>query len=332
MDKELLQGARNAVRVCMKVESADRVFILTDKETMGIAQALKDEARAVGAETLCVSLEEFGPRPVTLLPDGLAKRLTLFIPTVTFYAATIKENELGLRSGLINLVLGKLGARHGHMPGISAQIMREGMRADYYKVNELTMRVYESVRQAKTIHVTSADGTDFTAHFDGKFNWLPEGGLYHKPRSFGNLPEGEVLTCPASVEGVFTARVLGDYFSAKYGVLAHTLTLEIGDTQVKNVRGDQEYIAAELNAYLDSAENGRRIGEFAIGTNIGIQALCGNMLQDEKIPGVHIATGDPLGFLTGADWSSKVHVDAVNPRCTIKVDGKPLMKEGHYLI
>ena len=35
------------------------------------------------------------------------------------------------------------------------------------------------------------------------------------------------------------------------------------------------------------------------------------MLQDEKIPGVHIAFGHPYTEHTGADWSAKTHVDMV---------------------
>jgi leucyl aminopeptidase (aminopeptidase T) len=43
-----------------------------------------------------------------------------------------------------------------------------------------------------------------------------------------------------------------------------------------------------------------RVGEFAIGTNIGVHDVIGNILQDEKIPGIHIAFGNPYGAHTGA--------------------------------
>jgi aminopeptidase len=53
------------------------------------------------------------------------------------------------------------------------------------------------------------------------------------------------------------------------------------------------------------------VGEFAIGTNIGVRDVIGNILQDEKIPGVHIAFGNPYGAHTGADWYSATHIDVV---------------------
>ena len=34
MDNELLQGARNAIRICLRVEPSDRVFILTDRKSL----------------------------------------------------------------------------------------------------------------------------------------------------------------------------------------------------------------------------------------------------------------------------------------------------------
>jgi leucyl aminopeptidase (aminopeptidase T) len=331
IDSELLQGARNAIRVCMNVSASDRVFITTDDETLEVGKALEIEARAVQAEVECVRLEEFGQRPLTRLPDELAHRFAAFSPSVTFFAASAKEGELPMRGGFFTLHReGK--TRHAHMPTITAQVMREGMRADYHQIHQLTMSVFELVRYAKSIHVTAPEGTDFSACFDEKLKWVPLGGLYPKAGEWGNLPEGEVFTCPATVEGVVVAREIGDYFAAKYGVLSQPMTIEIESGFVRQVKSKQKELETEFIAYLDAAENGRRVGEFAIGTNIGISALCGVFLQDEKFPGVHIAFGNPFGDLTGANWSSKNHVDVIPPQSSIEVDGKLLMRDGRFTL
>jgi hypothetical protein len=47
---------------------------------------------------------------------------------------------------------------------------------------------------------------------------------------WGNLPEGEVYTAPATLEGRLVADVLGAYFSAQYGVLAEPVTFLIADS------------------------------------------------------------------------------------------------------
>ncbi len=210
--------------------------------------------------------------------------------------------------------------------------MREGMQADYGEVSALTSRVHAIVRGARSIRVTSPNGTDLQAGFDQGLAWIPMAGLYHQPRQWGNLPEGEVFTCPASVDGVMVAEVLGDYFSPRYGVLADPVTFEIAGGSARQVRCRRKDIESELIAYLDSAENGRRVGEFAIGTNIGLSALCGLMLQDEKIPGLHIAFGNPYPKLTGARWTSRTHIDVVATRCNIDVDGVALMRDGRFTL
>ena len=58
------------------------------------------------------------------------------------------------------------------------------------------------------------------------------------------------------------------------------------------------------------------MGEFAIGTNIGVRDVIGNILQDEKIPGVHIAFGNPYGAHTGAEWDCSTHIDVVGRSST----------------
>src|SRR5574340_855464 len=97
LDAELLAGARNAVHICMNVSASDRVFILTDDETLDVAEALVQEARALGAEVACHRIEEFGPRPMAAFPEALAQELAAFNPTVSFLAASSKPNELPMR-------------------------------------------------------------------------------------------------------------------------------------------------------------------------------------------------------------------------------------------
>ena len=59
--------------------------------------------------------------------------------------------------------------------------------------------------------------------------------------------------------------------------------------------------------------------------------IIGNMLQDEKIPGVHIAFGHPYSSYTGADWRSSTHIDVVGRDFDVWFDGEPIMEAGRYL-
>ena len=123
---------------------------------------------------------------------------------------------------------------------------------------------------------------------------------------------------------------MGDYFSSKYGLLQHPVIFEISGGRVKTIHSDNVALAEEVALYFDSDPNGRRVGEFAIGTNIGLQRLVGNLLQDEKFPGIHIAFGSPLPHITAATWTSRIHVDVIPTQCTIDVESRRLMTDGIF--
>jgi len=85
-------------------------------------------------------------------------------------------------------------------------------------------------------------------------------------------------------------------------------------------------------AYTHTDENSDRVGEFAIGTNIALTDVIGNILQDEKIPGVHIAFGNPYGEHTGAKWYSSTHIDVVGRNFDIWADDRRIMRDGQFTL
>jgi aminopeptidase len=336
-DTKFKLGISNAIRTCMNVQAEDRVLVITDEKTAEIANALISEAKSTGADSRSVKLEDLGSRPMTEVPPGLLEIIGEFLPTVTLYAADSVEGEVKMRMALTTNIRKIFTSRqlpiprHGHMVGISSQLISEGMTADYQEINRLTHQVHSLVKDAKLIQVTSRKGTEISAELNPSYHWVPCHGLYHQPGDRGNLPEGEVFTCPWKLNGVLVVDVLGDFFSMKYGVLDNPVTILVEDSLVKKVTCQDQHIADELLKYLKSAANGLRAGEFAIGTNTAVIHLSGNLLQDEKMPGIHVAFGNPIGYLTGADWQSDVHVDVVPVDCTITVDGKRIMEDGKFL-
>ena len=328
--ERLLQGARNAAS-CMGVRPGDRVFIITDVARAELAQLVAQACRERGAEPPTVRrLEEYGERPLTVLPDSLREDIAAARPTVTYYIATARPGELGLRQPLLPYLAQELRVRHGHMIGIDAEVMADAMCADYDRVFSRTMQVYEIVNRARSIHVASTKGSDLIATFRPDWRWVPCHGRYTEQGMWGNLPEGEVYTAPASLQGRLVADVLGDYFSAKYGVLAEPVTFVIDDSHIADIQTPNRALADELHQYFWDAPNGRRAGEYAIGTLEGLSGLTGNLLQDEKMPGLHVAFGNPYPQFTGADWASPVHVDCVVTGCTIAVDSRTIMRDGQF--
>lgn len=265
------KGALNAVQ-CLRIKSRDRVVIITDKEKAHIASAVKKEASKFTKNILLLVIEEeIGKRPILSFPVSFQHKIKAFKPTVSYYIADGREGELPVfRSPLMKFLTQKLACRHGHMIGIDDQLMREGMSANYDEVYKTTMKVYKFVRGAKTIEV-SALGTKLKAALSSKLRWKPCTGRIVKRGDWSNLPEGEVFTCPKSVNGVITAYVIGDFFSKKYGVLKKPLVIEIKNSRIVSVKSRFTRLEKEFTDYVGANKNGNRVGEFAIGTLIGLK-------------------------------------------------------------
>jgi leucyl aminopeptidase (aminopeptidase T) len=228
--------------------------------------------------------------------------------------------------------------RHAHMVNITPQIMCEGMRADFALVDRLSQKVIEKVRQASAIRAATPAGTEIHAALNPQYKWLKTSGII-SPDKWGNLPGGEIFTTPGEVNGTFVVDgVVGDFLCARYGLLNETpLFIEIKGNRIVSCTSSNSQLERDFWAYTHTDENSDRVGEFAIGTNIGVDRVIGNILQDEKFPGIHIAFGNPYGEHTGAQWFSSTHIDVVGLKFDIWLnyrDGseEQIMKAGAFLI
>jgi aminopeptidase len=327
----LQEGARNAVEVCMSVRKGESVLILTDRATLEVGQAISEAAEKVSKGNVkLLILEDFTERPAKEMPKQILD--TIPWANVTFYAAESRPGELGIRGPFIRMA--RQYARHAHMPSVTKMLMETGMCADYQKIAELTRRVERAVKGCRTAKVVNKAGTDLNVEFHPDWKWKPCTGLYPEKGMWGNLPEGEIFTAAYKANGKMVIDELGDWFSPKYGILTKTpVTLHVKDSRVDlpSVACANEQLRRELVEYLATDPNSNRLGEFAIGTNIYLEQLTGNLLQDEKFPSVHCAFGNPYGDETGADWDSKTHVDGIVLKCSLWVDGKKIMDEGRHL-
>ena len=329
-DPDLRPGARNAVNACLRLQPGERVTLVADLEAIEIAAALAREIERVGAPYRAFLLEEIAERPLAAMPGEVLADLEH--SQASLFAASAEEGELRARIQLTDVTT-RLGIRHGHMVSITPRIMREGMRADFDEVDRLSQRLLERARATRSIRVTSRGGTDITAEFSPLLRWIKTSGIITREK-WGNLPGGEVFTSPREVNGRFVVDgVVGDYLCRKYGDLRATpLTVEVSGSRITAIACDNDALLDEFSAYVSTDENSNRVGEFALGTNTAVRDVVGNILQDEKIPGVHVAFGHPYAHHTGADWVSSTHIDCVGRDYDVWMDGEQVMREGRYLI
>ena len=316
----------------MSVRNGEHVLILTDRPTMDVGEALFHAAdKASPGNVKLFVLEDYTERPAKQLPKEILESLPQ--ANVTFYAAESMPGELAIRGPFIRTAIKY--ARHAHMPSVTKELMETGMCADYQKISELTKKVNSMVRNCKVAKVANKSGTDLTVQFHPNWRWKISDGLFPEKGMWGNLPDGEIFTAAFRANGTMVIDELGDWFSPKYGVLSQTpVTLRVADSRIdySSVNCSNSQLQKEFLDYVKADPNGNRLGEFAIGTNIFLERLTGNLLQDEKFPSVHCAFGDPYSQETGADWEAKTHVDGIMLKCSIWIDGKQIMEEGRHLV
>jgi aminopeptidase len=329
-DPELTPGARNAVNVCLRILPSEKVTVITDDATREIAASLVRELEAVGAPYRAWILEELVPRPLTDLPREIVDDLET--SQVSIFAVQAQANELKSRMQMTDVV-NRRKIRHAHMVNINHQIMREGMRADFLKVDRISAKVVETVRRAKRVRARTPAGTDLTADLSPDYRWLKTSGII-SPDKWGNLPGGEVFTTPGEVNGTFVIDgVVGDWLCAKFGSLRENpLTIHVKGNRLVDAHSANRELEEDFWRYTHTDDNSDRVGEFAIGTNIELKDVIGQILQDEKYPGVHIAFGNPYGAHTGAQWYSSTHIDVVGRNFDIWVDEAKIMQNGQFLL
>ena len=329
-DRELAQGAHNAVHTCLRIKPTEKVVIITDNACKEIAASIAQEVKALGAPLRGFVLEEVATRPLTGLPAEIAAEMETC--QVSVFAVQVQTNELKSRMQMTDIV-NRRKIRHAHMVNIERKIMLDGMRADFLKVDRLSKRVLDLVSKAKQVRANTVAGSDFTAELNPAYKWLKTSGII-SPEKWGNLPGGEVFTTPGEVNGTFVIDgVVGDYLCAKYGLLREQpLTIRVKNNRLTEAHSANKELEEEFWKYTHTDENSDMVGEFAIGTNIDLKDVIGEILQDEKYPGVHIAFGNPYGAHTGAEWDSSTHIDVVGRKFNIWVDDQQIMQDGKFLV
>jgi leucyl aminopeptidase (aminopeptidase T) len=328
------QGARSAVFTCLRIDPAEKVTLITDRVTESIAAALATQLAERGCRWNAFVLEDLAPRPLAGMPAPVLADMES--SQVSIFAVQVQPNELGSRMQMTDVV-NRRRMRHAHMVNITPEIMCQGMRADYDRVDRLSQKVLDRARRATRIRATTAAGTNIVAEMNPDYKWFKTSGII-SPEKWGNLPGGECFTSPGEVNGTFVVDgVVGDWLCARYGLLASTpLTIEIAGNRITECASANKQLETDFRAYTHTDENSDRVGEFAIGTNIGVARVIGNILQDEKFPGIHIAFGNPYGEHTGAPWRSGTHIDVVGLGFNIWLASdageEQIMREGRFLI
>ncbi|MCC6588051.1 MAG: hypothetical protein IT168_15265 [Bryobacterales bacterium] len=305
-DSAYIDGARNAVRA-LGVRPGEKVSVITDQQSEEIAAAISAEIELAGAGFTRWVLEDAGSRPITTIPDAIARDLDGADACVAVVA--IRSDEPEFCRALAELAAGH-GVRYLNVSNVDRRAMLESMRADYALVDRFCTRMLDMLKDGGTIRAANPAGTKINARVNG--GWHKNSGVVPGARQV-SLPAGEIWTRPESVDGVYVADgVIGNYFSERFGDIRYTpLEITIADGEIAGLRSDNADLRAEFEAFVNAVGKGARVSELAIGANTVLYDISGNIVQDSKIPGVYLSFGDASGGRDDAAWGCATQVQVI---------------------
>lgn len=300
--------ALNVLKKCLNIKKGEKVLIITDKNKEKLADSFFNASKKLTNEVILVKIpvaKVHGTEPPQKVASFMKKFDVIIAPTSKSLTHT-KASQNAAKSG----------ARVATLPGITEEITKQSLTADFSKVEKLTHKLYSKLKNAKTIKILTPSGTNIVLN---PRKWILDTGII-KNGSVGNLPAGEIFCAPIErkTDGIIvidSMRDNGEIYAPK-------------GTNIVVLEGNAAIIVgkSKLETYFKTIKNGTNIAEFGIGTNYKAKII-GNILQDEKVMGTcHIAFGNNTSM--GGKIYSKMHMDAILFNPTIYADKQLIMKKG----
>ncbi len=262
---------------------------------------------ATGAHNgLLPSTGEMGGQPIVfdeiMAETNIVVALTEFSATAPLFAYTDRLPDL----------------RAASMPGVSRSMEDTALAADYGEVARKCAILAERLDRADGAHLDFSTGHEIYIDLRYRDAYVDDGRLPagKQGERVINLPSGETYIAPYEGEllgqasetaGIVPLPISGDGF----------VPLQIIENRVVKVIGEGS-VANELRQNFSIDDGRRNLAELGLGCN-EMAVVTGNVLEDEKVMGVHLAGGlsEHIGGTVGTDDfidpKDASHIDRVYP-------------------
>src|SRR5436305_373156 len=311
---DLGPAVRTVVHECLAISEGEEVLVIADPPLARIGQALREAARAAGADPVLILMDERqidGNEPPGPVAGALAACDVFIAPTTRSLSHTTARKRAT-----------DAGARGATMPGVTEDMLARVMDIDFDAMAARSLAVASLLDAADAARLTCPRGSDLTLELAGRGGIADDGDLT-APGAFGNLPCGEGFIAPLNGEGRIVASSLGPL-----GIGEEPAVLTVRDGHIVTADGG---LGPEWLKPLEAhGDRGRRLAALGVGTNDRAQ-LTGLVLEDEKILGtVHVAFGASAGI--GGTVAVPIHLDVVVLDPSLEVNGQPVLQDGRFLL
>ncbi|MFH1573988.1 MAG: leucyl aminopeptidase [Acidobacteriota bacterium] len=314
-----MKGARKLVSLCADVQPGETVLIVADSRMMSIARVLAAAVEERKAEPVIAVITQRSADS-TEPPEAVAAAMKS--ADVIFSAVSISITHTRAVKDAV-----AAGARAIALTAFTEEMMVSGgIDADFVEIEKACRVVGDRLARAKTVRLTSREGTDLTFQVQGRKVNVMAGIV--GPGEFSPVPNAEVNVSPleGTANGVLVADASIPYLGI--GLLRQPIRFTVRDGFIVAIEGGDPEQAGKLRAAWKSQAdpNVYNIAEMGIGMNPKCRFM-GIMLEDEGVLGsVHIGTGTNITL--GGTIQARSHYDLIMRAPTLTLDGEVLIDEG----
>jgi leucyl aminopeptidase (aminopeptidase T) len=234
------------------------------------------------------------------------------INTVRKYNLVIAMTEYSASSSLLPLCYDKVtNIRCASMPGVEKRMEETAFRANYADVQIYAEKIKKILTKAIAAKIIFSTGDNLFIDLRNR-NGKADGGVCRESGQFINFPSGEGFISPYEGFGD-EIKIFGE--SKTEGILPDNqqddlIKYRIKKNKIVEVIGKGGNVK-EMENFFKENNTRRNIAELGIGCNQKA-VVTGNILEDEKVSGLHIAYG--MSNHIGGKVKSDMHQDICFPK------------------
>ncbi len=321
LSKQLLKGARTAIKTCLNVKRNEKVLILTDTgRDFRIARALFEVAVQVKSDPIIIVMTQRQPgeEPPSPVVEAMKAADAVACPTTTTMYHTDART-----------LACEAGARIIALTGCTLKTLMTGpITVDFVKQRPMVEKLASLLTMAKSITLTTPSGTHLTASIEGRVG-NAETGLCHERGRCVGVPNIEANISP--IEGTTEGKLVVDgSVSVIPGIVKEKIELTIEGGRAREITGGTE--GTKLREILEKTNDPKAyvVAEFGVGFNPKAKVR-GVVIEDEASLGTaHVALGD--NHRMGGRNVAAIHIDSIVRKPTIELDGKVVFKEKRLIV
>jgi len=267
-------------------------------------RAFKELGKEIGFSVNLLEYNATGmnssPLPQTLVDELRVNHLVI---AMTEYSATPTLVHISKKEGSIT--------RCASMPGVEKRMEETAFKADYREVRRYANAIEHMLNNAVGASIVFSTGDNLYIDLRNRIAGSDDGDCSQTGQCI-NFPSGEAWKTPYEA----TPEEISEFGPSKTeGIMPvsydnELLKFIIRNNQIIKVIGEDEK-AEEMRIFFLEEETRRNIAELGIGCNPNA-VVTGNVLEDEKVGGLHIAYG--MSVHLGGKVKSDMHQDICYPK------------------